>query len=73
MYSQPGELRSEEQRRQGAYHRNKAGQMVDNIKAALLGTAATQVRSFLSDSIPSFREQYSEAERYSEAEQKNVQ
>lgn len=42
---------------------NRALETFDSIKAALLASAATQVRSFFSDVIPSFREHYDSAER----------
>jgi hypothetical protein len=42
---------------------SRIGNVLDNTVAALVGVAASKLQDFVSDSIPGFREQYSEAER----------
>jgi hypothetical protein len=46
-----------------SYPRQKLWQTWDNIKGALMGVAAAQVKNFLGDAIPGFHDHYRTAER----------
>jgi len=42
---------------------DKASELWDNVRGALAGLAATQVKTFLGDAIPGFRQHYEQMER----------
>jgi hypothetical protein len=42
---------------------NEIAETVDNIKGALLGLAATRLRSFLAEAMPGFKDEYEQAAR----------
>lgn len=46
------------------YQRHKAAEVLDNIKGALIGLAAAQIKEFFSDAIPGFRQHYEQTERH---------
>ena len=45
------------------YQRHQAAEVLDNIKGALIGLAAAQIKEFFYDAIPGFRQQYDRTER----------
>lgn len=50
------------------YQHDKASETLDTVKGAMIGWAATQFKSALSELLPGFRQQYEAAERQKSAQ-----
>jgi hypothetical protein len=58
------ERTAEPERRHGTqYQKNRVADMWDTLKGTLVGMAAAQVKTFLNEAIPGFRQHYEAVER----------